>query len=111
MVRCEKARLLWQLLLAIGSVNWVFPKLVCGSLLSWQSSFVGKKHKKAWMAASLCISWTIWHERNMMAFENEEFSFHRMNSNFICNLWSWSNARSVERHSSLLYFLTWLGCK
>ena len=42
----------------------------------------------------------------MIALENEEISIHRMNSSFICNLWSWSNVHSVDRHSSLLDFLT-----
>ena len=51
LVQCEKARLLWQLLLAIVGVSWVFPKSICDSLLSWKGSFVGKKHKKAWMVA------------------------------------------------------------
>ena len=45
-VHCEKARLLWQFLLAIFGVNWVFPKSVYEALLSWQGSFVGKKRKK-----------------------------------------------------------------
>ena len=42
----------------------------------------------------------------MIAYENEEISLHIMNSTFICNLWSWSNVHSVDKHSSLLDFLT-----
>ena len=86
-------------------------KSVYEALLSWQGSFAGKKRKKAWMAALLCIFWTIWHERNMIVFWNEEFSLHVMIYTFICNLWSWANVHSVDKHNSLLEFLNWLGCK
>ena len=37
----------------IFGVNWVFPKSVRETFLSWQGSFVGKRHKKAWMKAPL----------------------------------------------------------
>ena len=47
----------------------------------------------------------------MIVFGNEEFSLHKMISTFICNLWSWANVHSVDKHNSLLEFLTWLGCK
>ena len=40
---------------------------------SWLVSFVGKKCKKAWKLAPLCLFWTVWKERNMIAFDNEEF--------------------------------------
>lgn len=52
--------------------------------------------------------WTIGHERNMIAFENEEISAHRMKSSFICNFWTWTSVHSVHRYSSLLDLLTWL---
>ena len=41
-------------------VSWVFPLSVKESLLSWHGSFVGKRRKKAWMTALLCIFWKIW---------------------------------------------------
>ena len=59
LLHCSKAKILWDLLLAIFGVIWVFPLFVKETLLSWQGSFVGKRHKKAWMAAPLCIFWTI----------------------------------------------------
>ena len=55
LVHCPKARVLWDLLLAIVGVNWVFLLSIKETLLSWGGTFVGKKHKKAWMAAPLCI--------------------------------------------------------
>ena len=53
LLHCSMARLLWDLLLTIFGVNWVFPKSVRETFLSWRGSFVGKRHKKAWMAAPL----------------------------------------------------------
>ena len=50
LLHCSKAKILWDLLLAIFGVSWVFPHTV-ETLLSWHGSFVGKRRKKAWMAA------------------------------------------------------------
>ena len=59
LLHCSMARLLWDLLLVIFRVNWVFPKSVRETLLSWRGSFVGKRRKKAWMTAPLTWFWTI----------------------------------------------------
>ena len=59
LIHCTKARLLWDLLLAIFGVPWVFPLSVRETLLPWRGTFVGKKRKKAWMAAPLSIFWSI----------------------------------------------------
>ena len=66
---------------------------------------MGKKHKKIWLAAPLCLFWILWRERNRMAFENEAPSVHKMKSNFLSILWSWANLYSVDNASSLLDFL------
>ena len=71
---------------------------------------MGKKRKKAWMAAPLSIFWSIWRERNYIAFENKDLSAKRMKASFICNLWSWSNVYIVKRPRTLVDFFTWLGC-
>ena len=111
LIHCSKAEILWELLLAIFGVSWVFPLSVKETLLSWHGSFVGKRRNKAWMATPFCISWTIWRERNILVFEDVTISINRMKSTFLCNLWSWVNLYSVERPRSLVDFLTWVGCK
>ena len=66
--------------MAIIGIGWVFPFSVRQVLLAWQGSQVGKKRKKVWRAASLCIFWTVWRERNRVAFDNEAFSAYRLKS-------------------------------
>ena len=73
------------------------------TLLSWNSSFMGKRRKKDWMVAPQCIFWTIWRERNRVVFEDVNISINRMKSTFLCNLWSWVNLYSVERPRSLIF--------
>ena len=70
---------------------------------------MGKKRKKVWRVAPLCLFWIVWHERNRVAFDNEAFSTYRLKSSFICNFWSWSNVCRGDRDRSLLDFLTWMG--
>ena len=78
-------------------------------LLAWQSTSVGKKWKRVWMAAPLCIFWTLWLERNRVVFENEAPSAHRMKSFFLFTLWSWTKLYSVDNLNSLVGFLSWMG--
>ena len=55
LIHCSKVRILWDLLLTIYSVSWVFPLSMKETFLSWQGSFVGKRRRKAQMVASFCI--------------------------------------------------------
>ena len=50
-------------------VNWVLPLSARDTLLGWFVSFVGKKRRKAWLAAPLCLFRTIWKERIRIAFD------------------------------------------
>ena len=91
--------------------RWVLPPSIKETLLSWQGSFVGKRRKKAWMAALLRIFWTLWRERNKFVFEGVDISINRMKSTFLSNVWSWVNMHCAERPRSLIDFLFWMGCK
>ena len=101
--------MLWNLFLAIMDYNWVSPLTVRQALLAWQGASVGKKQKRIWMTAPLCLFWTLWNERNRAAFENEIPSAFRMKSSFLFTLWSWAKLYSADNLSSLVDFLTWLG--
>ena len=109
LIHCSRAKMLWDLLLAITDANWVFPRTVRQLLLAWQSASVGKKWKRVWMATPLCIFWTLWLERNRVVFENEAPSAHRMKSFFLFTLWSWAKVYSIDNLNSLVGFLSWMG--
>ena len=85
LVHCPKVRMLWELILSIIRFGWVFPFSVQQVLLAWQGTKVGKKRKKVWRAAPLCLFWTVWCERNRVVFNNEPFSAYRLKNSFICN--------------------------
>ena len=72
---------------------------------------MGKKHKKIWMAAPLCLFWTLWRARNRLVFKNEVTSAQRIKANFVTNLWTWVNLYCVDNMNSVLDFLTWLGSR
>ena len=55
LIHCSRAKMLWDLIFSIADSNWVFPLTVCQFLLAWQSANVGKKRKRVWMAAPLCL--------------------------------------------------------
>ena len=86
------------------------PLTVKETLLSWHGSFVGKRRKKAWMAAPFAFFGQYGGKETGSFFENVIISINRMKSTFLCNLWSSVNLHSVERPRSLVDFLTWVGC-
>ena len=68
LLHCIVVRVLWEIVLALFGANWVFPKTVKEMLFSWRGPFVGEKRKKIWTFIPLCIFWTVWKERNRLAF-------------------------------------------
>ena len=72
---------------------------------------MGKAWKKCWKVVPLCIFWTVWKERNFLAFDNADFLVQRMKNSFVCNLWSWSKVSIDVGPFSLLSFFGWLGFK
>ena len=85
---CKNAKMMWGLFLSIVEISWVFLQSILHTLLALQGAAVGKKHKKNWIAASLCLFWTLWHARNRLVFENEVSSAQRIKTNFVSNLWT-----------------------
>ncbi|RVW51258.1 hypothetical protein CK203_075425 [Vitis vinifera] len=106
--KCSKARGLWELLFALFGVTWVLPSSVRDTLSGW-SGFKGKKRRKVWNAAPLCIFWAVWKERNRIAFDNEELSIHRLKNSFVCNLWLWTKSVVNDGPLPLINFFDWLG--
>ena len=49
------SRAIWQLLLSLVRVSWVFPLMVKELLLSWCSFRVGKKRRMVWQTTPLCL--------------------------------------------------------
>ena len=111
LIHCKSAKMLWNLFLSIVGTSWVFPRLVLHTLLAWQGAAVGKKRKKIWMAARLCLFWTLWRTRNRLVFENEVTFAQRIKANFVSNLWSWANLYRADNTNSVLDFFTWLGSR
>ena len=111
LLHCKKAKMLWDLLLTIVGTSWVFPNSVIQMLLSWQVATAGKKRKNIWMAAPVCLFWTVWHNRNLLVFEDKATSDQRTKFLFLSKLWTLANTHSVEKTNSLVDFLTWLGTR
>ncbi|KAJ9707665.1 hypothetical protein PVL29_002622 [Vitis rotundifolia] len=111
LLHCVKTRVLWNLLFSLFGVAWVLSGSVKETLLGWHGAFVGKTRKKAWQMAPLCIFWTVWKERNLLAFGNEVLSLQRLNYSFICNLWSWVRVFIALSPHSLVSFFEWLDSK
>ena len=89
LVYCAKTRILCQLFFTLFGVSWVLSSSVKDALPWWHGSFLSKVPKKPWKVASLYIFWTVWKERNMLAFDNAELLVQKMKNCFVCNLWSW----------------------
>ena len=86
LLHCIVVRTLWEIVLALVGVQWVFPESVKEALFSWRGSFVGKKRKKIWNFIPLCIFWTVWKERNRLTFRGGVLDIQKLKNSFVCNL-------------------------
>ena len=109
LLHCSKTRVLWELLFSLFGVSWVMPCSVRETLLSWQTSSVGKKHRKVWRAAPLHIFWTVWKARNRLAFKDDDISIQWLKYSFLCSLWSEAKLFIVECPQTLVNFIDWVG--
>ena len=86
LLHCTVVRALWEITFALFGVQWVFPEKVKEALFCWRGPFVGKKRKKIWKSISLCIFWTVWKERNMLAFRGGSLAIQTLKNSFVCSL-------------------------
>ena len=82
---------------------------VRGVLLSWTGVPIGKKKKKAWKVAPLCIFWSIWRKGNRRAFEDKECLDQTFKSSFLYLFWDWVTVYIEDSITSLIDFVNWLG--
>ena len=59
LIHFPRVKMLWELFLAIVGSSWVFPRTIRQTLLAWQNVNVCRKCKRIWMAAPLCLFWTV----------------------------------------------------
>ena len=71
----------------------------------------GKKRKKAWKAAPLCLFWTLWKERNRRAFEDFELIDHVILHSFMYMFLERVRVHIESNSLSVLVFIDRLGCK
>ena len=69
---------------------------------------MGKKRKKIWNFIPLCIFWTVWKERNRLAFRGGVLNIQKLKNSFVCNLWNWAKVYLGEESFSLIGFLEWI---
>ncbi|RVW45036.1 putative ribonuclease H protein [Vitis vinifera] len=105
LIHCIVVRVLWDIVLGLSGVQWVFPETVKEVLTSWRGPFVGKKRKKIWKSIPLCIFWTVWKERNRLAFRGGELNIQKLKNSFVCSLWSWARLYIGKERMSLIGFL------
>ena len=63
---------------------------------------MGKKRKKSWNFFPLCICWSIWKERNHIAFKDGALVVQRLKYSFVYNLWNWNTVYLREEAYSLV---------
>ena len=95
LIHCPKVAMISHLIFALFGVQWVMPNSIKETILSWNDSFVGKKRKKAWNAAPLCLFWTLWKERNRKVFKDTELADQVILWSFLYMFSDWVRAFSI----------------
>ena len=55
LIHCGVARELWHFLFSFFGILWVLPFSIKDLLEGWHGSFVGRKRRKVWRTAPLCL--------------------------------------------------------
>ena len=71
---------------------------------------MGKKRKKLWNSIPLFIFWTVWKEKNKLAFRGE-LVIQKIKYSFVCNIWDWAKLYMGEEPNSFIGFLEWLASR
>ena len=108
LIHCTVASVLWGMTLSLFGAQWVFPETVKEVITSWKGSFVGKKRKRIWRSIPLFIFWTVWKERNRLAFRGGELAIQKIKYSFVCNMWGWAKLYNGAESRSLIGFLEWI---
>ena len=108
LLHCIVTRALWDIIFGLIDIKWVLPETIKEALISWRGSFVGKKRKKIWKSIPLCNFWTVWKERNRLAFRGGALNIQKLKNSFVCNLWNWAKVYLGEESFSLIGFLEWI---
>ena len=105
LLHCTKVYNLWAFIFTIFGFSWVLPGSVKDALVGWKGPPSRKSLKRVWMAAPLCLFWTIWRERNEAVFEDMVPSTQRMKSSLLFALWSWAIANANVQAVNVIDFL------
>ncbi|OVA12342.1 Reverse transcriptase zinc-binding domain [Macleaya cordata] len=71
-IHCSMARSIWQYFLRPFKVEWVTTTSIMDHFFWWKMKFGRNRGRKIWELLPYAICWTIWLERNVRAFENQE---------------------------------------
>ncbi|RVX07309.1 putative ribonuclease H protein [Vitis vinifera] len=102
LIHCTVAKGLWNIILALCGVQWVFPNSVKEVLSSWKGSFVGRKRKEVWKAIPLFIFWNIWKERNRLAFKGGVLDCQKLKTSLVYIIWGWAKVYINMESKSLI---------
>uniref|UniRef100_A0A5B7ACY1 Reverse transcriptase zinc-binding domain-containing protein n=1 Tax=Davidia involucrata TaxID=16924 RepID=A0A5B7ACY1_DAVIN len=105
LLRCPWAKELWQLILSLFGVPWVFPGGVKGMFFCWEGARIRKDVKPLWRMAPLRLVWSLWGERNRRSFEDKELPLHRLKYNFLCLLHFWAKEAFPSHVDSFVDFM------
>ena len=104
LLHCPKVYNLWAFIFMIFGLNWVLPRFIKDTLARWKCSPSRKSLRKVWMAALLCLLWTIWKEINGIVFGDMVLSTQRMKNSLMFALWSWGTANSNVHAMNIIDF-------
>ena len=69
---------------------------------------MSKRKEKAWRAASLCLMWTLWKERNERVFNDMEQFNQALKLSFLYTFVNWGRVYLEDHYLSMIDFIEWL---
>ena len=102
---CLIAHSLWMYMLRLFGIDWVMPSSVEDLLFCW-FHWLGKYSYDIWDLVPSCLMWTIWSERNLRAFEDEEKTVIQLLEFCQRTLFDWSQCWSFSDCFTITDFIS-----
>lgn len=69
-LHCSYVSEVWGEIMMEAGIDWVFPRCLWDSFLSWKVRKLSPRSKVLWSLVFPSVCWTIWLDRNQTIFEN-----------------------------------------
>lgn len=109
LLHCHVVKKMWENLLGLVNLSWVFPKSVAPLINQWSAPHLGPNAEQLWKLSIHALLWVVWRVRNRRIFDNQNGDFHSIWDSFLFTFCCWAKSSRLFAIYSVDSFMSNLG--